>query len=229
MVPFCFCSNPTLIEVWWVLHSTRHPAWLSAQMWMVWREQLVLAGRQPTPLCFFTLPCLQIWVWFAVYCREWPSGWNRVSKCVSSSKRERLPGKHLQGSSFIWKSEEEKKQFPKNLSPGWAACQKIDIKDEVRALLPWGWENGGFIRKWEFADREGCYQLQAGPFHTTLFLRITVLRKGIEITFTVPLSASPGPIGSLSVSKAKLCSVISKFRKPSSRILKNQENGYFLK
>lgn len=96
------------------------------------RGQLALTGRRPTTPCVSTPPCLRIWVLFAAYCHGWPSGWTRVSKCVFL----RLPGEHLQGSGFIWKYEEEGKQFQKGLSPGRAACQKIDVVDEVRALLP---------------------------------------------------------------------------------------------
>lgn len=60
---------------------------------------------------------------------------------------------HLQGSCFIWKCEEEGKQFQKSLSPGRAGCQKIDIVDEVRALLPQGWGNRCSVRKTGVADR----------------------------------------------------------------------------
>lgn len=56
--------------------------------------------------------------------------------CMGRCKRERLPGEHSQGSRFIWKSKEEGKWFQKSWSPEWAACQKIDIVDEVRTLLP---------------------------------------------------------------------------------------------
>jgi hypothetical protein len=44
------------------------------------------------------------------------------------------------------------------------------------------------------------------------FLMVMILRKGIEITFTLPLSESPGSMQSLNIAKAKLPSVISKFR-----------------
>lgn len=37
--------------------------------------------------------------------------------CKRTSKRERPPGEHLQGSSFIRKSDEEGKWFQKSLSP----------------------------------------------------------------------------------------------------------------
>lgn len=37
--------------------------------------------------------------------------------CEGPSKREATPGEHLQGSSFIRKSEEEGKWFQKSLSP----------------------------------------------------------------------------------------------------------------
>lgn len=101
------------------------------------RGQLAPIGRRPATTPYVgTPPCLCIWVLFAAYCHGWPSGWTRVSKCVFS----RLPGEQLQGSGFIWKHEEEGKQFRKGLSPGWATCQKIDVVDEVRALLP---EDGG--------------------------------------------------------------------------------------
>lgn len=66
-VLLCFYSNPESIGVWWVLHGTRQPwslafgrmpcrllCWLSEQMWIVLREQLVLAGRQPTAWYFIT-------------------------------------------------------------------------------------------------------------------------------------------------------------------------------
>lgn len=86
-------------------------------MWILWREQLVLAGRQPTTWCFVTLHAFRSELCsLPIVMGNLLSG--TVSKPVFSSKRARLPGERLQGSTFLWKSEEEVKQFQKSLSPG---------------------------------------------------------------------------------------------------------------
>lgn len=49
-------------------------------------------------------------------------------------------------------------------------------------------------------------------FYMISFLMITVLRKGTEITFTLPLSESPCSMGNLTTAKAQLPSFIPKLR-----------------
>lgn len=52
----------------------------------------------------------------------------------------------------------------------------------------------------------------ASTFYMISFLMITVLRKGTEITLTLPLSESPCSMGNLTTAKAQLPSVIPKLR-----------------
>lgn len=67
-------------------------------------------------------------------------------------------------------------------------------------------------------------------FHMTLVPMMTIPRKDIEITFTVPLSASPGSMESLHIAKAKLCSVVSQLRETFMEDPKKQKKKkYFLK